>query len=88
MAPYRLSWMLGALNGRRSMETLHTHILYSKNEGVVFVGPKDSIPSVGNEAESAVRLDLFSINYMIAHVSLRIPCQTVKLVLYKSNVFA
>lgn len=25
MAPFRLSWMLGALNGRRSMETLHTY---------------------------------------------------------------
>lgn len=37
-------------------------ILYLKTEGVVFVGPKDSTPSVRNEAQSVIRFDLFALN--------------------------
>lgn len=37
-------------------------ILYLKTEGVVFVRPKDSTPSMRNEAQSVIRFDLFALN--------------------------
>lgn len=49
-----LEWM--QINGN-SMR-----ILYLKTEGVVFVRPKDSTPSMRNEAQSIIRFDLFALN--------------------------
>ena len=55
---FRLSWMLGALNGCRSMRALHTHTL-REDWGGVFEGPKTAVK---NEAGATVGLDSFPLS--------------------------